>query len=213
MTIFIIRHGDVEYPRNEKGEKLIYGPDVLLTEEGKRQIQQTADTIKTNGDSIAVLYSSPFIRAKQSAEIISKTFNIQTIHEDKRLQDTDAPLWVGRPIEELHAMHARGHMYDSSLDGESLDHVAQRMKEAFFDIFHKEKEHIFAIVSHGDPIRSLIHVLEYPSKPFSGVEGFYRHDYLKKGEAWKLILNEQGNLLQKTLIPRSGDSNPGSRDY
>ena len=70
--IYFVRHGKVYNPTD-----ILYGrlPRFGLAEEGIQQIEQTATYLKQ--EAIDVLYSSPLLRAKQTAEIIQKRLGLQ----------------------------------------------------------------------------------------------------------------------------------------
>ena len=81
MTVYFVRHG--ESTANAAG--VIADEHADLTDKGERQAQQTArDLVDVRG---AILISSPFKRAKRTAEIIAESLNIEEITTDDRIRE------------------------------------------------------------------------------------------------------------------------------
>lgn len=78
-NFFLMRHGE------SKANKLeLIGTDTGLTQKGIKQVQETAD--KLGSERIEVVYSSPLIRAKQTAVICKNKLSTH-LFVDKRLQE------------------------------------------------------------------------------------------------------------------------------
>ena len=67
MQIFILRHGKAEM-ESESG----LDRDRKLILEGKRELVQVGQDLKRRAEAIEKIFTSPYIRAKESAEIIQK---------------------------------------------------------------------------------------------------------------------------------------------
>lgn len=68
-TLYIVRHG-----QSEANVKDLYGLDTPLTQKGKEQAGITAQNLKnTHFDAV---FSSDYLRAKETAEIIAKEHNL-----------------------------------------------------------------------------------------------------------------------------------------
>ena len=98
IRLVLVRHGLSSF--NEKG--LIQGrtDDSLLTEEGYEQANKAGRALsKINFDKI---YSSPLIRAAETAKTIKKSFNKEPkITFDNKLLEVDLSEWSGLKIEEI----------------------------------------------------------------------------------------------------------------
>jgi uncharacterized phosphatase len=70
MNIYFVRHG--QSVGNLKGR--LQGPKVPLSATGKMQAKAIAKRLK--GIDIDIIYASPFLRAKQTAEIIAKELKL-----------------------------------------------------------------------------------------------------------------------------------------
>ena len=88
--ILFVRHGETDCNR----QGIIQGQlDAPLNEEGIKQAEETAEKLKNT--EINVIYSSPLVRAKLTAEIINKYHNVDIIC-DNRLKEQNAGDATGR---------------------------------------------------------------------------------------------------------------------
>src|SRR3989344_1269323 len=100
-TIYLIRHGDLEYPRNEKGQRLLYEPDTPLSDTGRAQIQQLAERLDREGRKPKRIYTSPFRRAVETSDIIASGLGLPTPVHDPRFQDIDPGSMVGKLLDDV----------------------------------------------------------------------------------------------------------------
>jgi broad specificity phosphatase PhoE len=85
-SIIFVRHGEVYNP-----EAIYYGrlPRFRLSENGRQQAQTAAESL---GDKpIAAIYSSPMLRARQTAEIIRSFHPAVPLHITNLLQEVYTP--------------------------------------------------------------------------------------------------------------------------
>jgi len=98
IRLVLVRHGLSSF--NAKG--LIQGrtDDSFLTDEGYEQARKAGKALSTiNFDKI---YSSPLVRAAETAKTIKKNFNKeQDILFDKNLLEVDLSEWSGLKIDEI----------------------------------------------------------------------------------------------------------------
>jgi phosphohistidine phosphatase len=89
MNLYILRHGiaadpgSPDYPNDA---------DRPLTPKGERKLQQIADAMLTLELSFDVIVSSPYARARQTAEVVAEAF-----HAQKKLEFTDLLTPGGSP--------------------------------------------------------------------------------------------------------------------
>jgi phosphohistidine phosphatase len=76
MEIVIFRHGD-SLSISESRAKNDF--DRILSEKGRKEIEESAKNLKLEGFSGKLIISSPLKRAIQSGEILAKNFNIKNI--------------------------------------------------------------------------------------------------------------------------------------
>ena len=69
-TIYFVRHGEYKNPDNIVPWRL---PHFSLSEKGREDIKRDADYFKDK--NIEVTYSSPVLRARQSAKVLVKILN------------------------------------------------------------------------------------------------------------------------------------------
>jgi broad specificity phosphatase PhoE len=117
--IWLVRHGDCY-------EDMAEGPDPPLSPTGRMQAQRLAERVHRAGP--AVIYSSPYRRAVETARAIS-----DDIHEDPRLVEIDLELGE-----------------DGALDfKEPATSVVARMRSAIDDIVAAHPGEHVVVVTHG----------------------------------------------------------------
>lgn len=68
MNLYLIRHGETDW--NAEG-RLQGQTDISLNEKGKGQMSQVAEKMKQLGIGADLIVTSPLLRARQSADIVS----------------------------------------------------------------------------------------------------------------------------------------------
>lgn len=149
-NIFFIRHGK---PHNPK--EIFYGrlPRIRLSEEGKQQAFETGKKLKDK--RIAKIYSSPMLRAKQTAKEISHALEMEPVVLSKRIIEVYSHL-QGTPISEM--MKTNWDTYSPGIrvgDDESIDDVLGRFIDFCSMVERHHPEQSIVAVSHGDPIMML----------------------------------------------------------
>jgi phosphohistidine phosphatase len=100
MELYLLRHGiavmrdDLDFERDNERP---------LTPKGKRQLRQIAAAMKKMGLRFDLILSSPYLRAKQTAEIVAEPLKLQ-----KKLAFSDELTPGGNPkalIQQLNATH------------------------------------------------------------------------------------------------------------
>lgn len=165
VNIFLVRHGESV----GNVDKTIYEttPDwkVPLTEKGIAQAHEAAEKLYAElfGPSVA-FYVSPWLRARQTAEIIkdsleNKKVTISKYHEDPRLREQDWGNYqnVHRLSEIAKERDRFGNFFYRIEHGESGADVFDRIS-TFFETLHRDFEkrdfpENIIIVSHGIAIR------------------------------------------------------------
>lgn len=171
MKIYFVRHGETIWNK----EKKIQGQsDIPLNKYGKELGYITADALKDI--PFDIVYSSPLIRAKETAEILVKNRNLD-IHEDHRLREMSFGEGEGESLPEIHAhpemklhdfIHNPG-KYTPPAGGETFEELYDRCKNFIEEIIipSERKYKTMLIVGHGALIRGMIHnINNRPSKDF-----------------------------------------------
>lgn len=146
---YFVRHGEAEKDLSQILDYDEVGSP--LTERGREQMRQVAQTVKDYG--ITKIVASPVIRTKETAEIFSQALNIP-VEFDSRLRELDFGDWRGTS-----SAAWRSNDTDSTErwltgppNGESWSTLQRRMADAVADINSQNKGETILVVSHGDPL-------------------------------------------------------------
>lgn len=160
--LWLVRHGQTEW--NLEG-RYQGQADPPLNPRGLEEAAGAANFLA--GRSIAALYSSDLLRARQTAEVIACQAGL-SIRLDRRLREVALGEWEGRlfgeikvrypreiQLRELHPLHFR------PPGGETLAELWQRTRTALVEISRSHPGKEVVVVSHGLTIAAVI----------TGVEG------------------------------------------
>ncbi len=184
-TILLVRHTDVHNPK-----QVLYGrlPGFGLSERGQREALLLARLLAD--EPIVAIYTSPLLRARQTAEIIARYHPFAPIHLSKLLNEVRTSL-QGRPAEEIRNLGFDFYRNRPSPRDETLEQVFARMDRLIRRLRRKHVDQTVVCVSHGDPIAVVrlayqgkaldIHHLRGPDYPPKG--SITRLDFLYEGDA------------------------------
>ncbi len=151
MKIYLIRHG--ETTGDVKG---LYGGtyDDHLSKKGIGQVKKLAQKLDKN---IEIIFSSPYLRAKETAEILSKSLKVPVEIKDDLRERNVYSFMSGQPIEEMTKKHpeevAKLQDYKQAIaDAEGYEDFMKRVLAAIDEAASSTHQTI-AIVTHGGPIR------------------------------------------------------------
>jgi len=185
---FLLRHGQTIYQKEDR--KVNYNADspfkLEITDEGKEMIKKSAEKLKD--EKIDLIFASPFLRAKQSAEIAAEILNIKEINYDERLVDINLGEFSGQSKNKYVEFYTGK---DKSLEknvkgGESWGDVLVRVKSFLQDIGNKYQGKNILVISHADPIWLMAGVLK----------GFVKDEQ---------FLNSRRSEDKKDLYPKTGE--------
>ena len=159
-TAFFVRHGatanNLSNPPILQGRRI----DLGLSEEGRLQAQQTAELLSTV--PIVAVYSSPLLRASETAEAIAQRHHLKVQTIDA-LTEADVGDWEGQTwnaIERDHPEAAAQFKNDSGKHGysggENLTQVQQRVLPAVRDLMNNHLGESIAVVAHNVVNRVLL---------------------------------------------------------
>ena len=171
MKIYFVRHGETLWNK----EKKIQGQsDIPLNEYGRELAYVTAEAIKEI--PFDVVYSSPLLRAKETADILVKNRKLKVL-TDPRLVEMSFGEGEGESLPEIHT-HPEMKLYNfihnpenyiPPTGGETFEELYDRCKSFIEDIVlpAENKYDSMLIVGHGALIRGFIHnISNRPSKDF-----------------------------------------------
>jgi broad specificity phosphatase PhoE len=147
--ILIIRHGETAWNRGQifRG---IY--DIPLNENGKQQAALAAQSLKNV--KIHAAYTSPLSRAKESAEIITKSFGISPVIHNGFI-DMDYGEWTGKENSEVaklwpdeHAAWIKNPHTVKPPGGTTLKEIFNNSFTAMEELAKKHSGETIAIFSH-----------------------------------------------------------------
>ena len=152
MKIIITRHGQTEW--NRLG-KLQGQADIRLNEVGKEQAEET---VKQIGDEkIDLIITSTLTRARETAEIINKRFNVPIVIDD-RIKERSYGTCEGITLEERLELKRNYPIvedvwnYTKNIDFngiETMHDFCKRIYIALDDITERYKDKNVLIVTHG----------------------------------------------------------------
>lgn len=180
MRIYVVRHGLTECNKRD----ILNGQiDEPLIAEGVAQAGEVALLIP---GSVNHIYTSPLLRARQTAEIINAKRGLPISHHDE-LKEINLGLLTGKSWteiesgEELRGKH-RSVQYDYRPEGESVDDVKGRVVSFLRQIQEARADGEALIVTHGGIIR-IFQLLEsgLPSLPMNQIQNAFPYVFnLKK---------------------------------
>jgi isoleucyl-tRNA synthetase len=212
--LILVRHGEAE----NNVQNIISGrtDKYSLTEKGMAQIKEAADKIKAEigaACSEAVIFSSPVLRTKESAEIISKELGLELeIAEGAR--EIEFSSWEDKNQDFLSANDELRRQYDQLSDegkyafkkggqGESGVDCGRRVYTWFLEVLKKQAGKTIIIVSHGDPIIDFISELKSKTIP-EAVSAWKGKDYPEKGTV-KIVYVDNATKKELDLHRDSAD--------
>jgi broad specificity phosphatase PhoE len=149
--LILVRHGESE---SNLARSFSSSPDIELTVKGRQQAHDAAQRIKARF-SPAALLSSPFKRARETAEISGAELNLP-VESVNEIHERDLGALRGYPYETMRALVKQAPDYDPAQgwlwrpqDGESYEDVRVRVTAAFDRLRQRFPEDEVVVVSHG----------------------------------------------------------------
>jgi len=149
--LLLIRHGESEGNRDRVFTR---SPEVPLTPIGRTQARATAEFVRERY-APRLLVSSPFTRARQTAEIISDVLTLPVTIEDE-LRERSYGAYAGLPYETARPeFDPRAYWHWRPPGGETLEEVAARVGSALDRIAVGANHDDVVVVSHGGVMMAL----------------------------------------------------------
>lgn len=156
-TFLIIRHG-----RSKSNEHGCFTgqTDVPLDEVGVKQAEQTASYLYKNY-TIDFLYSSPLLRACDTAKPIAKRFNLP-VRTENGLKEIDGGAWEEKTPEQILRLYKDDYIFwlndigeARCTSGENMREVQTRASVTLTEIAKQHDGKTVAVITHAGVIRSL----------------------------------------------------------
>lgn len=162
--IYFVRHGETVL--NAQGIR--QGPEGPLTEKGRRQAIDTAKKFPKENGRPQVIISSPYERAKETTEIISKELGLKKIEYSDLLKERRNPSeivgrWGGDPEVKriIDQMDKSYHADDLRVsDEENFTDLKKRAKKLLRFIRRRREKRII-MVTHGIFLKMIVAYITY----------------------------------------------------
>ncbi|MGH7260271.1 MAG: histidine phosphatase family protein [Nitrospiraceae bacterium] len=154
-TILLVRHGETDW--NRSGQIMGTRP-VPLNQNGIIQVARLA--LQLTALPAPLLYSSPMVRARQTADILSSTLHVPVI-EEVGLSEIGVGEWEGRYWNEFDGDPARVNFYRLPEEarapgGETLGQIQRRAVTAVQPMVRGADAKPAVLVTHADVIRTIV---------------------------------------------------------
>ena len=168
---FIIRHGESKANvahillSHPKEGTVSYG----LSPKGKQQVKVSVSKNKKKKvlDSDVIIYSSDFLRAKETAEITRKILRVKTINFHKNLRERYFGKYDKTSLDNIKITwaHDKKNPNHKHMEAESPNKVLKRVLALINQLEKKYKNKKILLVSHGDVLQ-ILHT-HFSGKPVS----------------------------------------------
>jgi broad specificity phosphatase PhoE len=185
MKIYLIRHGETETDIENR-----YGGDFddHLTNKGMFQAEELAYNLADSG--MEMVYSSPKLRAKETADILGKTLKAEVEVIEGLKESSRYGILTGMKKDEAaqkfpDQVELAKDFYATIIGGEAYLDFKPRVLKAFSEIISKSEncKKAIAIVSHGGPMRVIVR------------EVLKLGELTEIGECAIIIVEKEGNRL------------------
>lgn len=151
-SFLVMRHGEAENNVLHVCSSRAEFPH-HLTEKGKGQVGATAEALV--GKKIDLIISSPFVRTRETAEIVAEKIGInpKDIIFDDRLREVGTGIFDGKKVDEYHGFWKNlAERFEKAPEGaETYTEIRRRVGDFIYDIDKKYAGKNILIVSHDGP--------------------------------------------------------------
>jgi broad specificity phosphatase PhoE len=159
-VLTLVRHGETS--ANLDG--VWHGStDTQLTERGRRQAERVADFLARRHRDASALYSSPLVRARDTAGVISTQLGLP-LEIDPDLAEYHLGSWEGLSYADLHHKHRLWERMKEDPDfaphgGESPRTVVERLTSSLRRISARHADQRVVVVAHGGALSMVLAAL------------------------------------------------------
>ena len=155
-AVMLMRHGETDW--NREGRVMGRNP-IELNERGRAQVEAAARFARTIKPDLIV--TSPLVRARQSAELMSAGLGGVEIVEEAAISEVLYGRWEGMVYHELiedpyYAEYRKSPVEHPTPGGETIPQVQARGVEAVMRTLRDHAGRRIMFVSHGDIIRTVL---------------------------------------------------------
>ncbi len=168
----LFRHGEslankediLCFIKDSYGDKLTINGEQQVISNASKIIDDLKNSKYNNGEKIDIIFSSPFGRTKETAEIIKKELNYtgEIIYDERLVESNFGKENNGQPNDVWRNIR---NQKDFNIEtkigtGESIQEVKNRMMDFFYDIESKYKNKNILIISHHLPLVTVLNTVE-----------------------------------------------------
>lgn len=165
MRLYFVRHGETAW---NKSKKVQGHSDIPLNEYGRYLAEQTA--LGLGGVAFDLAYTSPLVRARETAEIILSGRDIP-IYEDSRLEEMGFGVSEGLCYqgenrapgsEEFEKFFTDTANYKIPEGGESFQQVEERVQDFLKELYSKDEfqDKVILISTHGAALTAMLNFIK-----------------------------------------------------
>jgi broad specificity phosphatase PhoE len=147
-TVLMVRHADVHNP-----QQVIYGrlPRFRLSDFGVRQAREVAGYLASQ--SVSTVYSSPQLRARQTARVIAGESAVRVVHISRLIDE----VLTGHQGKSGSILNGQVNFYEDPVGpaDETIEMIADRMGKFLERMRRRHAGETVVGVSHADPIMIL----------------------------------------------------------
>lgn len=190
-TIYLLRHGEYENPRQIFPGRL---PGFPLSTKGLEQAKRLGESMAHL--HIAAVYASPLTRTYQTAQAIAAVHNLP-VQTDERLMDLVTPL-QGKPVAYMESINWSFYRREYiEQGGEPLSTAFRRINVCIREKVAKHPGQHIVFVSHGDPIMAI--KIKYLGGSLRSRKGMY--PYISVASGYIIRMDEHGVILSVADFP------------
>jgi broad specificity phosphatase PhoE len=216
MRLILVRHGETSWNETHKFQGF---SDIELSSKGRSQAQSLAESLKA--ETLEAIYTSPLIRAQQTAEQIARYHECPVIL-DEGLKELNQGQLEGLTVEELRQGYPEflrrwiQEPESANLpEGESLGELQRRAWAAIERILRKHPEGTVVVVGHSFVnLTILCRVLEIPLNYFRRFRqdptGKNVIEFSDRGAVLR-CLNDTCHLAGNVRVSQTGNPERGAR--
>jgi len=156
---FVMRHGHSK--ANERA-LIVSTPErgttgFGLSERGRQEVAHTIEQHQAVFESLTKVYSSDFLRARQTAELVAAAYDLDVMSAEA-LRERQFGRWDGQSSEHYDQIWSadRGDPAHERWGVESVAAVAERIQSWLRQIDSQTDRQNILLVSHGDPLQILL---------------------------------------------------------
>lgn len=185
--VLLIRHGETDFNRERRLQGVMENP---LNERGRAQAASVARYLQ--GLSIDALYTSPILRAQETAEIIGNLIGLPA-RADERLREIEFGIFEGFTFAEVerrfpaaHHNWTTGYLAYRAPQGESRQDVQRRMRAAWDDLTARPDCKSIALVTHGSAIAIFLGSM-YALLPDTSIKNTSITSLQRREDIWEIL--------------------------